>query len=179
MGSAATRERDVRMPGAQIGFESDGKCCILHPFVKLKKMRVTFSDADPDDFRRTFRWKRPNALKGKKKCAELDRVQVFAQCTIDMFRNVGKEAESEMHLITLRPAHTANARVKIDEALLDNRRRTDRNKEALGFHFLPRTSVPEHASSPLLPTRDGIDRFTIFMTRAVRLGNNAFAAMMK
>jgi len=96
-----------------------------------------------------------------------------------MFRNVGKEAESEMHLITLRPAHTANARVKIDEGLLDNRRRTDRNKEALGFHFLPRTPVPERASSPLLPTRDGIDRFTIFMTRAVALGNNAFAAMMK
>jgi len=53
-----------------------------------------------------------------------------------MFRNVGKEAESEMHLITLRPVHTANARLKIDEGLLITRRRTDRNKEALGFSLL-------------------------------------------
>ena len=179
MGAVTTRERDVRMPGAQIGFESDGKCCILHPFVKLKKMWMTFPNADPDDFRRTFRWKGSNALKGKKKCAELDRAQVFAQCTIHIFRDVGEETEREMHLITLRPAHTANARIKIDEALLDNRRRTDRNEEALGLHFLPRTSAPERASSPLLPTRGGIDRFMIFTTRAVRLGNNAFAAMMK
>ena len=179
MGAVTTRERDVRMPGAQIGFESDGKCCILHPFVKLKKMWVTFSDADPDDFRRAFRWKRPNALNGKKKCAELDYAQFFAERNIDTFRDVGKETEREMHLITLRPVHTANARVKIDEGLLDNWWRGDRNKEALGFHFLPRTSAPERASSPLLLTRGGIDRFTIFMTRAVRFGNNAFAAMMK
>src|ERR1700731_5008226 len=179
MSAVTTRERDVRMPGAQIGFESDGQCCVLHPFVELKKMWMTFPNADPDDFRRTFRWKRPNAFNGQEKCAELDRAQVFAQCTIDMFRYVGKESESEIHLMTLRPAHTANARVKIDEGLLDNWRRGDRNKEALGFHFWPRTSAPERASSPLLLTRGGIDRFTIFMTRAIRFGNNAFAAMMK
>src|SRR5258707_3092144 len=179
MGAVTTRERYVRMPGAQIGFESDGKCCILHPFVKLKKMWMTFSDADPDDFRWTFRWKGSNALKGKKKCAELDRAQVFAQCTIHIFRDVGEETEREMHLITLRPAHTANARIKIDEGLLDDRRRTDRNEEALRRHFVPRTSAADRASLPLLPTRGGIDRFTIFITRAVTFGRNACAAMMK
>ena len=179
MGAVTTSERDVRMPRAQIGFESDGQCCILHPFVKLKKMRMTFPNADPDDFRRTFRWKRPNALNGKKKCAELDRAQVFAQCNIDTFRDVGKETEREVHLLTLCPAHTANARVQIDEGLLDNWWRANRNEEALGFHFLPRTSAPVRASSPLLLTRGGSDRFTIFMTRAVRFGNRACAAMMK
>ena len=179
MSAVTTRERDVGMPGAQIGFESNGQCHVLHPLVKLKKMWMTFPNADPDNFRRTFGRKSPNALNGKKKCAELDRAQVFAQCTIDRLRCVGKETEREMHLITLGPAHTANARVKIDEGLLDNWRRADRNKEALGFHFLPRTSAPERASSPLLLTRGGIDRFMIFMTRAVRFGNNAFAAMMK
>src|SRR6202795_1478048 len=103
MGTVTTRERDVRMPGAQIGFESDGKCCILHSFVKLKKMWMTFSDADPDDFRRTFRWERPNALNGKEKRAELDRAQIFAQCAIHIFGDVGKETEREMHLATLGP----------------------------------------------------------------------------
>jgi hypothetical protein len=119
MGAATTRERDVGMPRAQIGKESDGQCRILDPFVKLKKMWMTLSNADPDDFLGTFRWKRPNALKGKKERAELDRAQIFAQCTIDMFRYVGKETEREMHLITRGPAHTAKARVKIDEELLD------------------------------------------------------------
>lgn len=109
-----TRKRNVRMPGAQIGLESGGQCCILHPFVKLKKMWMTFSDTDPDDFWRTFRWKRPNALDGKKKRAELDRAQIFAQCTIEMFRCIGKETECEMHLIARGPAHARNARIKID-----------------------------------------------------------------
>ena len=179
MGAVTARERDVRMPWAQISFESDGQFCILHPFVKLEKMRMTFPDADPDDFRRTFRWKGANALKGKKECAEVDCAQFFAQSNIDMFRDGGKETEREMHLITLRPAHTANAWVKIDDGLLDNWRWADRNKKALGFHFWPRTSAPERASSPLLLTRGGIDRFTIFMTRAVKFGNKACAAMMK
>src|SRR6202043_2956852 len=107
MSAVTTRERDVRMPWAQIGFESDGQCCILHPFVKLKKMWMTFPHANPDDFGRTFRWKGPDALNGKKECAELDRAQVFAQCAIEMFRYVGKETEREMHLSTLGPAHTA------------------------------------------------------------------------
>jgi len=128
MGAVTTCQRDVRMPRAQIGFESDSQGCILHPFVKLKKMWVTFPDADPDDFRRTFRWKCPNAFKGKKKCAELDRAQIFAQCAIHIFRHVGKETEREMHLIPLGPAHTANARVEIDEGLLNNWRRADCDK---------------------------------------------------
>src|SRR5947209_15385671 len=118
MGAVTTRKRDVRMPGTQIGFEPDSQCCILHPFVKLKKMWMTFPNTDPYDFRQTFRWKCSNALNWEKKCAELDRAQIFAQCTIEMFRNVRKETEREMHLITLGPAHAANVRVKIDEGLL-------------------------------------------------------------
>ena len=120
MGAVTTRERDVRVPGTQIGFESDGQCCILHPFVKLKKMGMTFSDADPDDFQRTFRWKRPDPFNGKKKYAELDRAQFSPQRKIDTFRDVGKETKGKVHLVTCGPAHTANARVKIDEGLLDN-----------------------------------------------------------
>ena len=120
MGAVTTRERDVRMPWAQIGFEPDGQCCILHPFVKLKKMWVTFPNTDPYDFRQTFRWKCSNALNWEKKCAELDRAQFFPQRKIDTFRDVGKETKGKVHLLTCGPAHTANARVKIDEGLLDN-----------------------------------------------------------
>ena len=115
MGTVTPRERDVRVPRAQIGFQSDSQRGVLHTLVKLKEMWMTFSDADPDDFRRTFGWKRPNALDRKKKCAKLDCAQFFAQRKIDMFRDVGKKTERQMHLIAFRPAHTANARVKIDK----------------------------------------------------------------
>ena len=112
---ATTREGDMRVPGTQIGFEPDSQRRILHAFVKLEEMRMTFPNADPNDFRRTFRRKRPDAFDGKKKCAKLDRAQFFAQRKIDTFRDVGKETEGQMHLIAFRPAHTTNVRVKIDK----------------------------------------------------------------
>src|ERR1700676_5334767 len=114
MGVAAARERDMGIPRTQVGFEPDAQCGVLTRLVKLKKMRVTLPNADPDYFRRTFRRKRPDAFDGKEKCAELDCAQFFTQRKIDMFRDVRKETEREMHLIPFRPAHTANVRIKID-----------------------------------------------------------------
>ena len=115
MGAVTTGERDVRMPGAEIGFEPDRQSCILHPFPKLKEMRMTVADADPDDFRRTFRGKCSNPLNREKKSVEFDCGQVCPQIVIDPLRNVGKETEREMHLVALGPAHAANTRVKIDK----------------------------------------------------------------
>jgi hypothetical protein len=109
------RERDVRMPGTQISFESDSQGCFLHPFVNLKEMGMSFPNTNPNDFRRTFGWKRSDALDGKKEGAKLNRAQFFVQRKIDIFSHVGKEAESEMHLLELRPADTANVRIKIDK----------------------------------------------------------------
>ena len=113
MSAVTTRERDVRMPRTQISFESDGQRCILYSFVKLKEMRMSFADADPDDFRRALRWKRSNPLNRQKKSVELDRNEVCAQVVIHPLRRVGKETERKMHLIARSPSHTANARIKI------------------------------------------------------------------
>ena len=115
MGALTTRERDVRVPGTQIGFESDGQCCILHPFVKLKKMWMTFLNTDPDDFRRALWWKGSDPFNRQEKSVELDRSQVCAQVVIHAFRHVGKETERKMHLIARGPAHTTNTRIKIDK----------------------------------------------------------------
>src|SRR5438270_8112084 len=120
-----SRERDMRVPGSQIGFEPDSQRRILHAFVKLKEMRITFPNADPNDFRRTFRRKRPDALDGQKKRAKLNRAQFFAQCKIDIFRHLGKETEGEMHLIALCRAYTAIVPVEIDKLSLDVLLRTD------------------------------------------------------
>ena len=51
---AATRHRDVRMPGAKLRFDTDGQRGFLHALVNLEQMRVRFADADPDNFRRAF-----------------------------------------------------------------------------------------------------------------------------
>ena len=80
MGIAAARERDMRMPGTQIGFKSDGQCRILHPFVKLKKMWMTFSHANPNDFHVTpaaAGRKCADAFDWKKKNAKLNRAKFF------------------------------------------------------------------------------------------------------
>src|SRR5438132_13885075 len=72
---AAARERDMRMPRAQIRFESDSQRCLLHAFVHLKQVRVTFPNADPNDFHRPFWGKRSDTFDRKKKCTKLDRAQ--------------------------------------------------------------------------------------------------------
>ena len=179
MSLVTSRERDVRMPGSQIGFESDRQSCILHPFVKLKKMRMTFADADPDDFRRTLRWKRSDPLDGKKEGVELDRRQVCAQVVIDPFRHVGKETKRKMHLIACSPTHAANLRIKIDKRLLDRRRRANRNKQALRLHLPRLISAPDFGSFPLWLTGGGSERLNVLIARAIKFGNSAFAAMIR
>ena len=52
--TAATRDRDVRMPRAKLRFDADGQRGFLHALVNLEQMRVRFADADPDNFRRGF-----------------------------------------------------------------------------------------------------------------------------
>ena len=109
----------MRVPRSQIGFESDGQCHILHPFVKLKEMRVTFPNADPNNFHRAFGRKCPDAFDRQKEGAKLDQAKLFTQGKIDILRNIGKETEGKMHLIARSPTNTANARVKIDQTFSD------------------------------------------------------------
>lgn len=60
------------MPWAKIGFDAGGERGFLDAFVNLEEMRMAFPDADPDDFRWTFRRKCSDAFDGEKKSAELD-----------------------------------------------------------------------------------------------------------
>lgn len=119
MGSATARERDMRMPGAQIGFDSGGQCCILHPFVKLKKMWMTFPNANPNDFHVTLGRKCADAFDRQKKSAKFNRAQFFAQRKIDIFRYIGKETERQVHLIAGDPTDAANMGTKIGQNFSD------------------------------------------------------------
>ena len=70
---AATRNRDMRMPGTKLRLETGSERGLLHSLVNLKQMRVCLTDTDPDNFRRTFCRKRSDADNGQEKRAELDR----------------------------------------------------------------------------------------------------------
>src|SRR6266576_988972 len=50
----ATRERNVRMPGAKLWLETSSQRGLLHSLVNLKQVRVRLPDAAPNNFRRTL-----------------------------------------------------------------------------------------------------------------------------
>src|SRR6266566_4279867 len=112
-----TRNRDVRMPGAQIGFEPGGYCGVVYSFVQLEQMRMSPTNTDPKYFWPAFRRKRPSTNNRQKKSAELNCTQLFTKCWIDFFRNIAKETKGEMHLHGIEPAHSLNLWVKIDKKL--------------------------------------------------------------
>ena len=69
----ATRQREMRTPGTQFGFESDFQRCFLDTFVQLKEMRMALSHTDPNYFHQSFWRKCPNAFDRKKERTEFDR----------------------------------------------------------------------------------------------------------
>ena len=107
------------MPWSQVGLESDSERCFLNAFVKLKKMRMPWADADPNDLYDALRRKRFDSLNRQKKGAKFNRLQFFAQGKIDILRHVGKKPERQVHLIAGSPMNAANARIKVDQNFSD------------------------------------------------------------
>ena len=108
----ATRHGDVRMPRAKLRLETSSERGLLHALVNLKQVWVRLTDADPDDFRRALCRKCSDPNNGQKKGAELDRAEFFPQRKIGFIGDVTEEAERQMHLRRIGPAHTANVRIK-------------------------------------------------------------------
>ena len=113
--AAATRNREMRMPRPQFRLDPHLERRFLDAFVKLKKMRMTRSHADPNYFHHSFRWKCSDDLDWKKECFEIDCLQFFPQRKIDILRDVWEKSEREMNLIPHCPAHAANVWIEIDE----------------------------------------------------------------
>src|SRR5713101_4029375 len=92
-------------------------------------MRMPAPDADPNNFRRTFRRKCSYAYDRQKKGAENNRAEFFAQRKIDIFRNVAEEAERQMHLGGFDPPDAANLWIEIDQNLFGGFRQINRNEQ--------------------------------------------------
>lgn len=167
----------MRMPRSQFRFDSNLKRGFLDAFVKLKQMRVTCADADPNNLHVALRRESSDFFDRQKECAKLNRAQFFAERKIDILRNVREKTEREMQLIARSPVHAANTRIEINQKFSNRLRWIDRNKKTL--HFRGRISAPDLGSSPLGLTCDGKERLKTFIARAIKFGNTAFAAMMK
>src|SRR6266705_2033430 len=74
----ATRNRNVRMPGTQLRLDASGQRGFLHALVHLEKMRMSATNADPNDFRRAFRRKRADSGDPQEERAELNCTEFFA-----------------------------------------------------------------------------------------------------
>jgi len=74
----AARESEMRMPRTQVRKQPDRERGFLDPFVKLKKMRMTGADSNPDYVYRALGWKCSEALDGQEESMELDRFEFFA-----------------------------------------------------------------------------------------------------
>jgi len=107
----------MRMPRPQFRLDSNTERSFLHTFVKLKQMRMTSTDADPNYFHLAARRKCSDAVHRQKESANLNRFQFFAQGKIDILGDVRKKAERKMDLIRWSPAHAVNSWIKIDEKL--------------------------------------------------------------
>src|SRR5437667_7184638 len=70
---ATSRDRDVRMEWSQLRLESGGERGFLHTLVHLEKMRMRATNADPNDFRRSFRRKFSDPHNRQKKGTKLNR----------------------------------------------------------------------------------------------------------
>lgn len=115
----AARQRKVRVPRSQIGFQSDAERRFLDAFMNLKEVRVPPTDADPDNLNHASWRKCSNAFDWQKKRAKLDRREFFPQSKIDIVRHVREKTEGEMDLIARSPAGSGNSRVKVDQNLAD------------------------------------------------------------
>src|SRR5881628_3773861 len=75
---AAARERNMRMPRAQVRLQSGSERGFLHAFVDLEQMRMRLTHAYPNNFRSSFCGERPDTSNRQKEYTKLDCGEFFA-----------------------------------------------------------------------------------------------------
>ena len=129
-----TREGDVRMPRAKVRFETGRERGVGNALVELEEMRMTCADTKPDDFRAAFCRENSKSTERKKKRAELNREQVFAQFCFDAGFDVSEKAQGKMQLFRLEPADAAQLRIKPNEQRGDRVRQFQTNEKPFCSH---------------------------------------------
>ena len=163
----ATRKRDVGMPRAQIGFQSDGERGFLHSLVKLKQMRMARADANPDYFHNALcGGKVPRARKREGKRREIQSRPVLSRKRELALPRVtsGKNPKGEMDLVVCGPANAANS-VDLDRS---RSARMDcggsiETKSRVNFTFRPESARPALRRISVLTDRPGNGRCKVIL----------------
>jgi hypothetical protein len=132
----AARQSDVRMKGAQIGLEARVDRGFLYAFVQLEKMRMPGPDADPENVRPAFAGKRSETGNGKEERLPHYGLEIFFEALLDLFRNVVKKTEGQMHLLPREPANAAQVRIQLRQTLSDGARKLEADEEPFRAHLL-------------------------------------------
>ena len=105
----------MRMPWPQLRFQSHLERGFLNPFVQLKEMRMTGTDANPNYLHDTFWRKSSDSFYRQEERAKFNRLEFFAQAELDLLRDAREKTEREMNLIDRGPADPMNTRIKIEQ----------------------------------------------------------------
>jgi hypothetical protein len=76
----------------------------------------------------------PRPTSGRKNDFQGDRAQLFHERLLSFARNTSEEAERQMHLPRLEPAHATQVRIQFGETLPHRFLKLDANEEAFRNH---------------------------------------------
>ena len=130
----AAGERKVRMPGAKIRLNARGQRGVRHAFVQLEKMRMTVTNAEPNDPRAAFRREGSNPVEREEKAREPNREQLGVQSLLRFCRHIPEESEREMKLLRGQPTHAGQKRIHAGERLRNQRGYFQTNEKTLRSH---------------------------------------------
>jgi len=111
----AARQRDVRMPRAEIRLYPGGQSGVRDSFVQLKKMRMSATDSNPNDVRPASRREGADAVKRQEEGSKLNRAQMRAQFLLCLGGDAAKKSQREMNLLRGEPAHAGQMRIQPNE----------------------------------------------------------------
>ena len=138
---AAASEGDVRMERAQVRLEAGGEDGFLDAFVQLKQMRMAGAHSEPDNFWPAFAWKSSQTNKWQEERFPRDRLQLFHEGRLSFARHVAEEAQRQMHLPRIQPAHAAQVWIHFGEMLPDGFRKLDTDEEPFRSSNLNRNGI--------------------------------------
>ena len=105
------------IPRTKIRLNASGQRGVRHAFVQLKKVRMSMTDAEPNNLRAAFSREGSNSVERKKKAREPNRAQLDAQPLFRFRCYISKKSERKMKLFRGQPTHTGQPRIQARERL--------------------------------------------------------------
>jgi hypothetical protein len=113
----------------EIRFETDAQDRVLNVLMKRKKMRMAFTDANPDHRWPAARIKDTDAAEGQKERCNPHFTQSLTQTVLHSCFHVAKKTQRQMKLFLRKPSQTGKMRVEIKQRRLESRRKFEADEK--------------------------------------------------